>query len=73
MRKKTQVPARIITGYRTPELKAEIENMFYERYEEFRKAYISECTTLGEVASCQEIQRIAWRDIEIELFGGFES
>ena len=63
MKKKTQVPVRIIEACKTPAQRAAIQEAFALKYEYF-KAYPG-----MDDATCEEIQRITWNDILIDLFG----
>jgi hypothetical protein len=63
MKKKTQVPARIIEACKTPAQRAAIQEAFALKYE-----YFKACPGMDD-ATCEEIQRITWNDILIDLFG----
>jgi len=67
MRKKTQVPARIIAECTTQEQKAEVEQKFAERYDWFKRE--AEDFEFGFELSCKELQDIAWESIEMDMFG----
>ena len=67
MRKKTQVPARIIAECKTREQRAEIEQKFVERYDWFKRESIA--MEWPTELTCKELQEAAWMSIEIDMFG----
>lgn len=67
MRKKTQVPARIIAECTTREQRAEVERKFVERYNWFKRE--AEAMEWPIELTCKELQEAAWDSIEMDMFG----
>ena len=71
MMRRTQVPARIIKAFKTREQRAKVEQMFKRLYDEYMRAewYRFQDTDGAYLPDEREVERVAWRKVELKLFG----
>jgi len=72
MKRKTQVPARIIAECTTRKQRAEVEQMFIRLYDEYMQAehYHFQDTDGAYLPDEKGAERAAWKQVELRLLGG---